>query len=743
MAKDATNKNQWTPSTGVPGSVAQRSAAGKIAQSLQAGLIASAATFGNIAAGILGYEEISGTRILPFNFNPVTLLAAATFLSGISTTAREYSRISEEEKSNDKTNAAPVEKPVSTWKKVTEAVKAAVTGFGVAFSTSFAAVVLFNVHRDDGIPLMFGISTLAGSVCANRTYKSLAIDAPKSSTSRSPNPDETKASVARKNHASKIAQCRIAALSASAAVFGTLMTGVGVLYYFCGVSLKDLEGGTLPMTTYIATSGLRAYSEKFLSLSKEEQFPDKRTVAPPVKHSTLEKMAKSLKVGWNTYAVSLTLGFIGGLALSARDFEAILPVIVGVSAGIGSVNAVKTYKSLEGGGSTLKEQWNKMSKTKRRCVIVASLAALTALGVFCIGPRKVERNIRETATNVGNFAYNQYFKLAYSTKTKVESKPDVEWQTGYTFNEIAELNRLTSLPDNAACADILYTCCLDKKEIVNHLKVFRKKNLLFHPDKITNFNTLSVEDKEALIELIAKDREAHFELTPDDQEELKNLTAKELDKLIDQKYKNLAARAMENLKDPRKELEAATMKQYADSAAKDLKALHKPTQSQELNITQTYQKLFQDARAYFDKKQIQNEGDITKKYNDLAVEAKNYCKIAFILNRQDSLAMQALEDLNKMTAEARKALTEEKYIDLGKKAQTVLNRANENIKATGECVSSDELLCNCFTITTTLANPNWLYQQMGIKPECRADFKTSTGEGPVPGVTLQDCNGMP
>lgn|GEM_PF-6085485 len=746
IAKDATNKNKPTPLTGVPGPVAQRSAAGKIAASLKAGLIASVATFGNVLAGWVVYETTVPYYNRSIN-NPSFLLFSTTALSGISAASREYSRISKKEDSNDKTNAAPVEKAASTLEKVTEAVKAAWTGFGLSFSTLFAAAAFFNPLNNplnkDLLPPMFAISTIVGLAQADKTYRSLTNGEQKSSTSKSLVLDEPKASVAKKNNASKIAQSQRAALSAFAAVIATFATG-GMLLQLAGIPSSQWDDAFLFMPACMAVSGINAYSQKFLSLSKEEQFPDKLTVAPPVKHSTLDKMAKSLKAGWNSYAISLTLGLIGGLVLSPHPgtFEKILPAIVGASATYGIGQGVKTYNSLEGGGPTLKEQWKGMSKTKKRCVMVSSLAALTALGVFYIGPAKVERKMRETAKNVGNFTYNQYLKLAYSTKTKVESKPDVEWLAGYTFNEIAELNRLASSPDKAACADILYTCCLDKKDIGNHKQAFRKKNLLFHSDKFKNFNKLSVEDKEFLIKLIAKDREAHYELTADDQEDLKKLRAKDLEDLIDQKYQNLAARAMENLKEARKKLEAQILKNHADFAERDRIALHKPTQSQEFEITQRYQKLFQDAQVSLDKKQIQEKGAINQKYNDLAVEAKKYCKIAFIQNNYDNLAMQALEDLNKMTAEDLKVLTQQKYIDLSKKAQTVLNRAKENMKATGECVSSDTLLCNCFTTTTTLTNPNWLYQQMGMKPECRADFKTPTDAGSVPGVTMNDCNGI-
>lgn len=152
-----------------------------------------------------------------------------------------------------------------------------------------------------------------------------------------------------------------------------------------------------------------------------------------------------------------------------------------------------------------------MSKTKRRRIIAVSTLALAALGIFYVGPSKIAEKISDTAQGLSDL----HEKLAYTTKTKTESKTISEWYGVAGYTDQKEMERLAALPlvsdlcpdtapDDckniiaASCAAILNTCHLAEDDLKAHKKAYLQKSFKFHPDKHPNEKELADQAQKAL-----------------------------------------------------------------------------------------------------------------------------------------------------------------------------------------------------------------------------------------------------
>jgi len=332
-------------------------------------------------------------------------------------------------------------------------------------------------------PHTIDFNDLAKEPQKNQQNEMVAPNKVESGTAPSPSPH-------RHGTMSKIAQSIGSGLVTSGAILSAGITVLAAIEFSGGRVNDELA---VAFVAYAALGGLVSALSKYSALSREPLPPPRQNVSnPPVqKRGTLTKVARSLSAGLIGYTASLTLGLIGAGYIESqcrclRDRH--LVFLFGASALIGVARAIKEYRaqgqspvgSKTGDAPppspTLADKWRSLSPTGKKQILCCSLLGLTALGILYAGPS----NVANKMTALWKGACDFHDKMAYSTQHKVVGKTKKEWVEGYS--DLEEMQRLASLPQDAFCAEILFTCHLDENDS-GHKKASNEKLLKFHPDK--------------------------------------------------------------------------------------------------------------------------------------------------------------------------------------------------------------------------------------------------------------------
>jgi hypothetical protein len=449
------------------------------------GLLTGAGVFGTIGSGFTLYER-SGGWIAP---DGLPLLFGAAALSGLGAAARKCWILTHPKKTPEKPTLA----------KVTQSLKNGVLGHGVSFSLGYAALAASDIffpqrvsfwhlrsgtslHRTtilsrlslDNLTLVCAGSAILGLGNAARTYWSLSQPAPKPShalpAKDQKTPDTDNKAVTPSNDPKKV-QLTTANKIAASLVVGMAGSGVTFTLGMLGLALLDTVVRGIP------------YQQRYRLLM-------------------------------NVANLSLVIGLI--------SYQSVYNTLSkGIEVTPGPPGGGKPAEKAPP-GPTLSERWNGMSKTKRRRMIAVSTFALAALGLLYVGQKKSK--IIEKISDAAQGVSDLHEKLAYTTKTKTESKTVREWIDGYTDQE--EMKRLAALPltdfycaptapDNcrdviaATCAEILNTCDIPEDDVKAHKKVYLKKSLKFGADKNPTMKVVANKAQAALNyaqELMKKER---------------------------------------------------------------------------------------------------------------------------------------------------------------------------------------------------------------------------------------------
>ena len=515
----------------------------KIAKSIGAGLQTASTIFWTGLAGVIIHDEIK-YRHKNTNLEP---LVAASIICGLGSAAKKYHSLSKKEDTTPApaVQHTPFSKAVKSLKAGLDAYGLSCTA-GI-LGTLLAESLFHNIRPSNQTVFhIFRTSGILATGVAARTYASLSNSKTSEATDTSgpvksqtvtsepvkpkndavPNhsatakPPEAAPSETQPSVQNKTARVLGAALRTSGAVLGTIASLV-YLIESNGVRVpRDFGNLFLFATCY---SGLHAAGREIRLIAYEEEkakaaptpevgaqqsalsklsdslkmkwagnkdSSNSPPVATEAKRSTLSKVAESVHAAWEVYGLSCILGLAGIIAYQdmtrTYDLDAMYGVI-GASAVLGIDRGVIRYQNLsrEAGAPsrTISEEWNALSKTKKKCIVAAALTSLTALGVLFVGPDKVAKKINIMAQTFSDTAGKLFNEMAYTTKKKIETKTMLKWIEGYTLQE--EMERLAGLPADASCAEILLTCDREPAEVAKHKKAYRAKSLLLHPDKIS------------------------------------------------------------------------------------------------------------------------------------------------------------------------------------------------------------------------------------------------------------------
>ena len=463
----------------------------KSAKSIGAGLVTSAGIFGS------GISSLVVADVPPYKADAYLVgVSALSVIGGIYSAGKKFFSLSEKNCSQIILDSPQAQ--MHSLEKMARVIKNGLKAYGISFGLGlFGLGAYFNIvqprwmhrhHEREILAFLVEVSALVGISTALHTHRSLLSSSNQNANRSLPNPA---ANGSLPSHPPtflmKIGKSLGDGVAMGIGIFGTGLSGI-ILADLRGHAADDSVAGLSILSTLC---GLYSAASTFSSLSETNSAPMiLGSLQPPSQvknHTALGKTARVLKSGVKAYGISflssiISAGIYHDLVrpswMRHDNKQTILSSLVGISALVGLGSAVREYNSLSRaeGAPSLMERWRGTSTKKKACILAGSALAATSLGVLYIGPDKVVDKIKEVAQSIYNEARNRF----YTSKTQTFSKTKREWVENYSDSD--EIDRLINLPEDASCAEILFTCNIDPGDVKAHKIVWRDKLKKFHPD---------------------------------------------------------------------------------------------------------------------------------------------------------------------------------------------------------------------------------------------------------------------